>query len=146
MSPESVEEQIGTISFERRAAVQYAADLETIRINRWRMIRIHEKKMKVSDTTSETLDSEPVPPGEIWVIKNIVAHQVDNKPDHYALGFYSAHHFQLLSHEIPANDKDSAIYVGQVILHEGDKVRVVFEGPEENDTIHLYANGYMIKR
>lgn len=141
-----VEEQIEQIPFARREAVDYAANLETVRINRWRMVRIFKRKIGSLDGGAQYLDSDEMDPAWIYVINNITAWEDDNKPDTYEIGFVSQHTFHRLLTKITSQDLESAEYVGQLILTEGEKIRVGGRGCTSGDTLYLYASGYKIRR
>lgn len=140
------EEEIGTVSQELQDAMAYAANLETVRINRWRMIRIFKQKIGNLDATRQVLDSDTFEPGWIYVINNITAWADDNKADIFEIGFVAQHTFHRLVCEIPADDLVSSSYVGQLVLAEGEKIRIAGRGLTEADTLYLYASGYKIKR
>lgn len=142
----TIEEDIGLISAGRRDAVRYAADLETVRINRWRMYEDRTKKIGSLDTTAQNLDLEQLEPDWIYVINNICAYETATKTTQIKIGFVREHQFHRLTSQTPANNEDSVDYVGQLILRESDKVRARFEGATEGDTIYLFANGYKIRR
>lgn len=142
----TVEDRIQTIPFKRREAVDYAANLETIRINRWEMHDEHEQKVAGLDTTTQNLDTKKLRGSYIYIINNITGVEEGTKPTTIRLGFVRGSHFNRLTIQTPANNNDSVEYVGQVILREGDRVRAQFKGATAADTIHLYANGYKIRK
>jgi len=142
----TVEEDIKAIPVERREAVEYAANLETIRINRWRLYETWKRKIGSLDTTSQDLDTGRLSPGWIYVITNITALEEGTKPTLVQIGYVRTGHFIRLTSQTPSNNNDSVDYVGQVILHEGDIIRARFKGATASDTIYLYVNGYKIRR
>ena len=142
----TAEEDIKTIPIDRRAAVDYAANLETIRINRWRVFETWKRKIGNLNTTSQDLDTGRLSPGWIYVITNITAIEEGTKPTTIRLGYVRSGHFNRLTIQTPANNNDSVDYVGQVILREGDIIRAQFKGATAGDTIYLYVNGYKIRR
>lgn len=142
----TVEDRIQTIPIMRREAVDYAANLETIRINRWEMHDEHEQKVDNLDPVSQNLDTKKLKGSYIYIINNITAVEEWTKPTTIALGFVRGSHFHRLTIQTPANNSDTVEYVGQVILREGDRIRAQFKVATETDTIHLYANGYKIRK
>ena len=142
----TAEDDIATIPMNRREAVAYAANLETIRINRWREWDTWVKKTGNLNTTTEDLDTGRLGPGWIYVATNITAIEEGTKPTTIRLGYVRTGHFHRLKIETPANNNDSVDYVGQLILREGDQIRARFKGATASDTIYLYVNGYKIRR
>lgn len=140
------EEVIKDIPEKRIRAADYAADLETIRINRWHMFDIHEKKVEGLDTSSQNLDHDMLQSGWVYVVTNITALETGTKADRVTIGYVRGATFHILTKQTPQNNDDSVDYVGQVILREHDKLRANFEGATANDTIELFANGYKIRR
>ena len=142
----TVEDKIQTIPMARREAVDYAADLETIRINRWEMHDEHEQKVAGLDTTTQNLDTKKLKGSYIYIINNITGVEDGTKPTAIRIGFVRGSHFHRLTIQTPAANNDSVEYIGQVILREGDRIRAQFWGATAADTIHLYANGYKIRK
>jgi len=140
------EEQIKEIPFERREAVHYAADLETIRINRWRMYEDRAENTGTLDTTSQTLDLRVLTPGWIYVINNITFIETGTGTPQVKIGFFREHHHHILTCQTVATAENSVDYVGQAVLKEGDIIRAIAESATAADSIYLYANGYKIKR
>lgn len=141
----TVEDEIDQVPMKRQEAVRYAAHLETIRINRWRKYDAYNVKTGSLDTTTQNIDSEPVEHGWIHVITNIVGLETGTKATTVALGYVNAGKFHIMHKETPATNNDSAEYVGQIILTEGDIIRAEFKGATEGDTAELFANGYKIR-
>lgn len=141
-----VEDRIQTIPTKRREAVDYAANLETVRINRWEMHDEHEQKVGSLDGTAQNLDTKKMKGSYIYIINNITAVEEGTKPTTIRIGFVRGSHFHRLTIQTPANNNDSVEYVGQVILREGDRIRAQYCGATAGDTIHLYANGYKIRK
>lgn len=139
------ENEIKLVPLERREAVEYAAHLETIRINRWRKYQDYNKKVASLDTSTQNMDAKPVKHGWIHVITNIVGLETGTKPTTVALGYVSAGKFHIMTKETPANNNDSVSYVGQIILTEGDIPRAEFKGATAGDTAELFVNGYKIR-
>ena len=142
----TIEEDIGVVSIEKREAVKYAANLETVRINRWRFYEDSTKKIGSLDTTTEDLELEQLQPGWIYAINNICAYETPTGTPQVKIGFVRSHQFHRLTSQTIGAAENSADYVGQVLLMEGDKIRARFEGATEGDTIYLFATGYKIRR
>jgi len=142
----TIEEDIGFISAAKRAAVDYAAGLETVRINRWRFYEDKNKMIGSVDTTAQNLDLKQLEPGWIYAINNICAYEATAGTPQIKIGFVREHQFNRLTSQTVANAEDSVDYVGQILLMDGDKIRARFEGATATDTIYLFANGYKIRR
>jgi len=125
--------------------VAYAANIETIRINRWELYEDFSEKVASLDTTAQTLDIKALRPGYVYIINNIVAIEAGTKPTTIAIGYVRTGKFYLLTRKVIDNDNESLEYVGQVLLREGDVIRAIFYGATEGDTADVYANGYKIK-
>jgi len=142
----TIEEDIGKVSIAKREAVDYAADLETVRINRWRFYEDRTKKIASLDTSAQDLELAQLEPGWIYAINNICAYETPTATPQVKLGFVRSHQFHRLTSQTAAAAEDSVDYVGQVLLMEGDVIRGRFEGCDADDTIYLFANGYKIRR
>jgi len=142
----TIEEDIGSVSMAKREAVDYAANLETVRINRWRFYEDRTKKIGSVDTTAEDLDLEQLEPGWIYAINNICAYETPTGTPQVKLGFVREHQFHRLTSQTVAAAENSVDYLGQILLMEGDKIRARFENATAADTIYLFANGYKIRR
>jgi hypothetical protein len=140
------EEVIEHIPERRIRAADYAADLETIRINRWHMFDAHEKKVGSLDTTTQNIDHDMLQSGWVYVVTNITALETGTKPTTISIGYVRGATYHILTKQTPANNNDSVEYVGQVILREHDKVRACFKGATEGDTAEVFINGYQIRR
>ena len=146
MEKRTIEEDIDAISIKKREAVEYAAHLETVRINRWRFYEDRNKKIKSIDTTAENLDLAVLEPGWIYVINNICAYETPTATPQIKIGFVRERQFHRVTSQTVAAAENSVDYVGQLILMEGDKIRARFEGAGADDTIYVFANGYKIRR
>jgi len=142
----TIEEDIGVISMAKREAVDYAANLETVRINRWRFYEDRTKKIGSVNETAEDLDLDVLEPGWIYAINNICAYETPTGTPQVKLGFVREHQFHRLTSQTVAAAENSVDYLGQILLMEGDKIRARFEGATTTDTIYLFANGYKIRR
>lgn len=139
-------DDIRNISPEEQRAVQYAANYETIRINRWVLWNDMNQMVAGLDTTSQDLDLEVLKSGWTYIINNITAIEEGTKPTTIELGFVRSGHFQRLTWQTPSNNDDSVDWTGQLVLRETDVIRARFKGATAANTIYLYANGYKVKR
>jgi len=140
------EDVIETIPGKRIIAADYAANLETIRINRWYMFDAYTKTVGSLDTTTENLDYDELRSSWIYIITNITALETGTKPTTVSIGYVRGATYNILTKQTPAANNDSVDYVGQVILTEHDTIRACFKGATEADTIELFINGYKIRR
>jgi len=146
MGKSTAEKDIAQIPFERQQAVAHAANLETIRINRWRMYEDRNENTGSLDTTSFNLDLKTLEPGWIFVVNNITYFESGAGTPQVKLGFVREHQHHILTCQTVAAAENSVDYVGQVVLREGDKIRATVEGATAADSAYLWANGYKIKR
>lgn len=142
----TIEEDIGLISTERREAVRYAADLETVRINRWRAYRDRNKNLGTLDTSSQSLDLNQLDPGWIYIINNITFIETGSGTPQVFIGFMSEHQHHVLTCQTVGAAENSVEYVGQAVLFEGEYIRAIAESAGSTDKIYLFANGYKIRR
>lgn len=140
------EQQIKEIPFERREAVRYAADLETVRINRWRMYEDRAEDTGSLNTTTFNLDLKVLEPGWIYVVNNITFIETGSGTPQVKMGFVREHKHHILTCQTVTTAENSIDYVGQVVLKEGDVIRVTVESATAADSVYLFANGYKIKR
>lgn len=143
---DEVENEISQISRAKQDAMAYAANLETIRINRWRLYEDRNENTGTLDTTSQTLDLKVLDPGWVYVINNITFIETGSGTPQVKLGFVREHKHHILTCQTVAAAENSVDYVGQVVLREGDIIRAIAESATAADSIYLYANGYKIKR
>lgn len=138
-------EKIFDIPQERIDAIAYAADLETLRINRWSLFDLYKDKEGSLSTGTEDLDSDIMQTGFIYIITNITGLETGTKPTTVSLGYTRGGVYHILTKQTPANNNDSVDYVGQLVLREGDAIRARFKGATTGNTIELFVNGYKIR-
>jgi len=141
----TAEEQIRQISEDIQKAVQYAANLEVIRINRWIPWDDWKQKIGGLNTTTENLDLEPLEPGWLYIVNNLVGLETGSTPTRIALGYVRTGRFYIMEKSAPAAANSTVEYTGQLILHEGDVIRAQFIGATASDTIEIFVNGYKIR-
>ncbi|RLI52180.1 MAG: hypothetical protein DRP09_18455 [Candidatus Thorarchaeota archaeon] len=74
----------------------------------------------------------------------IAAYEEGSQVSHdLTIGYVSSGFFHILEREQPAEDMTTE-WNGQIILHEGDQIRAVFNQSTNGDKLYLFANGYKI--
>jgi len=126
--------------------VQTLAALETIRVNQFIPFNLHVKKTSGSDTTSQYLYTEQFESGYIYIITSICAEDNTDAAHQIKVGILDgATHFVYEAATV-ANIGDSVEYVGQLMCKETDRIFAEFRSIGASDEIHLYVNGYKIRR
>jgi len=137
-------EQISKEEYEKNVAT--LANLETIRVNQFVPFNLHVQKSSGSDTTSQYLYTEQFEAGYVYIITSICAEDNTDAAHQIKVGIKDgATHFVYEAATV-ANIGDSVEYVGQLMCKETDKIFAEFRSIGENDDIHLYVNGYKIRR
>jgi len=122
------------------------AALETIRVNQFVQFNLHVMKTSGSDTTSQYLYTDQFESGYVYIITSICAEDNTDAAHQIKVGIKDgATHFVYEAATV-ANIGDSVEYVGQLMCKETDKIFAEFRSIGENDDIHLYVNGYKIRR
>ena len=126
--------------------IQTLANLETIRVNQFVPFNLHIKKTSGSNTTSQYLYTEQFAPGYVYIVTSICAMDVTDAAHQVKVGIYDGVTPFVYEAATVANIGDSVEYVGQLMCKETDKIFAEFRSIGENDEIHLYVNGYKIRR
>jgi len=122
------------------------AALETIRVNQFMPFNLHEVKSGSVDTSSETLYLDAFEPGYIYVITSISAVEIGSGTPQIKIGVRDGVTNFIYESATVGNAEDSVEYVGQLMCKETDKIFATFESATASDTIHIFVNGYKIKR
>lgn len=143
-------EDFSKMTVEQRRAyfenVQLLANLETIRVNQFHIFNLHVEKYTGSNTTSQYLYTPKFDPGWVYIITSICARDETDGAHQLILGVKDgATHFVYEASTI-ANAGDSDEYVGQIMCKEGDQIFCEFRSIGATDHIHLFVNGYKIRR
>ncbi|MEK0337766.1 MAG: hypothetical protein QQN41_10075 [Nitrosopumilus sp.] len=126
--------------------IHVLAALEIIRVNQFEPFNLHIRKSSGSDTTSQYLYTKQFEVGYVYVITSICGMNNTDGAHQVKLGIKDgATHFVYNSATI-ANAGDSVEYVGQLMCKETDKIFVEFRDIGAADEIHLFINGYKIRR
>lgn len=122
------------------------AALETIRLNQFIPFNLHVEKRSGSDTTSQYLYLDQFDVGYVYIITSITAIDKTDAAHQILLGVKDgATHFVYESGTVAAV-RDSISYVGQLMCKETDRIFAEFRSIGADDEIHLFCNGYKIRR
>ncbi len=122
------------------------AALETIRVNQFIPFNLHVQKLSGSDTTSQYLYTDQFEPGYVYIVVSITGMDNTDAAHQIKVGIKDgATHFAYNSGTV-ANIGDSIDYVGQLMCKETDKIFAEFRSIGASDEIHLFVNGYKIRR
>ena len=137
-------EQISKAEYEKN--IQTLANLETIRVNQFVPFNLHVKKTSGSDTTSQYLYTDVFEAGYVYIITSICAMDITDAAHQVKVGILDgATHFVYEASTV-ANAGDSVEYVGQLMCKETDKIFAELRSVGASDAIHMYVNGYKIRR
>lgn len=143
-------EQFSKMTVEQRRAyvenINLLANLETIRVNQFHIFNLHVEKYTGSNTTSQYLYTPKFDPGWVYIITSICGMDITDAAHQVKVGVKDgATHFVYESSTV-ANAGDSVEYVGQIMCKEGDQIFAEFRSIGATDDIHLFVNGYKIRR
>lgn len=126
------------------AKARLVADLLTIKMNNLRPWYETGRKVLV-DTTAETMRTEKVRPGQLIVLTHVSFGESTAQPTTQEIAIERGGEKVILN-----RDKSSAVDItvdwdGQVILVEGDRLKLTSYGGTTNDVLTFSASGYEIK-
>ena len=122
------------------------AALETIRVNQFVPFSLHVMKTSGSDTTSQVIETDPLESGYVYIVTTISAVDYTDAAHQIRLGVHQGDGYYVYESATVAAIGDSVEYVGQLMCKETDRIFANFLSIGENDEIHLFINGYKIKR
>jgi len=115
-----------------------------IRHNSWDPVTLSKEDESAEDGAVDTLRTDSVPSGWIYVINHISAYEEGTRVSaSLQLGFVSGGIYHILKKDHPAEDLTTH-WDGQIILREEDYIKAVFTNTTSGDEIYLFANGYRI--
>ena len=123
----------------------FLAALESIRLARYMPFKEFKEKIASLNTSSETLRSDRFKAGFNYIVTGIYAIEFPTGHGQVKIGFESAGKFKILESATVANAEDSVSWTGEIILNEGEYVRVDFEGATAADTIQILYTGYQVR-
>ena len=126
--------------------IQTLAALETIRVHQFVPFNLHVHKTSGSDTTSQYLYTDVLEPGYVYIITSICAQDLTDAANQIKLGVYDGATPFVYAGSTQTNIGDPVTYIGQLMCKETDKIFAEFRSIGASDDIHLYVNGYKIRR
>lgn len=146
MGNNKVVKKLGDTREEHIENVQYLANLETIRVNQFVPFNLHYQKIGSINTSSETLQTDLFDVGYLYVITGITAVEIGSGTPQIKVGIKDGATDFIYESSTVGNAEDSVEYVGQLMCKELDRIFATFEGATATDNIHLFVNGYKIRR
>jgi len=137
-------EQISKEEYEKN--VQTLAALETIRVNQFVPFNLHVMKTSGSDTTSQYLYTDVFEAGYVYVVTSISAQDLTDAANQIKLGIYDGVTPFVYASGTNTIAGESVSFVGQLMCKETDKIFAELRSIGASDEIHLYVNGYKIRR
>jgi len=139
--PGAFEKKISHDLIEKAALV---ANLLTIKVNNLLPWYKTERKPAV-DTTSESLYSDQVRPGQLVILTHIAAKSATTAPTTLELSIDRRGEDIILTRQVPSAADISIDFDGQVIMVEGDRAKATFYGSTAGDLLDASFSGYQIK-
>jgi len=127
---------------EKKAAL--IANLLTIKMNNLFPWYARNNTLLVS-TTAEVMYSDRVRPGQLVVLTHVSAKEATNTPTTIEIAVERGGTDLVLNRDVPSAADISIDWDGQVLLAEGDRVKVTFRGGTATNAIDFSASGYEIK-
>ena len=124
--------------------IKLLADLLAIKVNDTRPW-YETGQVKATDTTEEVLYSRAVRPGQIVVLTHVSMKNASHTGTTMQIAIARGGETLLLNRDVPSAANISVDWDGQVLLSEGDKVKVSHFGATSADLINFSASGYEIK-
>lgn len=122
------------------------AALETIRINQFVPFNLHVVKTSGSNTTSQYLYTEQFESGNVYIITSICAMDITDAANQIKLGVLDGTTPFVYYGSTQSAAGEPVSFVGQLMCKETDKIFAEFRSIGASDEIHLFVNGYKIRR
>ena len=122
------------------------AALETIRVNQFVPFNLHVMKTSGSDTTSQYLYTEQFEAGWVYIITSICVQDITDAANQIKIGIYDGVTPFVYAGGTNTIAGEPVSFVGQLMAKETDKIFAEFRSIGANDEIHMYVNGYKIKK
>ena len=129
---------------ELKEEVRFVADLLTIKVNNLRAWYETGTKI-VADTTSETIYSRRILVGELLVLTHVSAQNSLNTITTMEIAIERGAETISLNRDVPSAVDVSVDWDGQVLLIEGDRVKVINRGATAANIFTTSMSGYKIK-
>lgn len=126
--------------------VSVLADLETIRVNQFVPFNLHVLKTSGSDTTSQYIYTDVFEAGYVYVITAINVQDLTDAANQIKIGIYDGVTPCVYASATNTVIGESVGFVGQLMCKETDKIFAELRSIGASDEIHMYVNGYKIRR
>jgi hypothetical protein len=121
-----------------------SANALTIKMNNI-MVWYHANNTKAADTTEEIMYSQKVRPGQLVVLTHVSAKNEDHANTTTRIAVERGGTNLMLNRDVQSAANISVDWDGQVLMAEGDRVKVSFFGCTSADDIEISCSGYEIK-
>lgn len=122
------------------------AALETIRVNQFVPFNLHIQKTSGSDTTSQYIYSDQFESGYVYIITSICVQDVTDAANQIKIGIYDGSTPFVYAGGTNTVAGEPVSFVGQLMCKETDKIFAELRSIGASDEIHMYINGYKIKK
>jgi hypothetical protein len=133
-----------SISGDAERLLRIVADALTIKMNNI-MVWYHVHNAKAADTTEEILYSQKVRPGQMVVLTHVSAKNEDHANTTTRIAVERGGSNLMLNRDVQSAVNISIDWDGQVLMAEGDRVKVSFFGCTSADDVEISCSGYEIK-
>ena len=126
--------------------IHVLADLETIRVNQFVPFNLHVVKLSGSDTTSQYLYTDAFEQGYVYIVTAISVQDITDAANQIKIGVYDGVTPCVYTSATNTVAGESVTFIGQLMCKETDKIFAELRSIGASDEIHLYVNGYKIRR
>ena len=133
-----------TLTSDAERLLRIVADALTIKMNNI-MPWYATGNTKASDTTEEILYSQKVRPGQMVVLTHVSAKNEDHANATTRIAIERGGTNLMLNRDVQSAVNISVDWDGQVLMAEGDRVKVSFFACTSADDIEISCSGYEIK-
>ena len=106
------------------------------------LVRIDEA---CTDATSQLVETDPVKPGELWVITQVQAYDPDNTVTSFDLFIRRSGLNFRVDRYVPAAAVNQATFAGLFFVPEGCAIGVSFNAATLTNTLQVTLNGFWLK-
>lgn len=126
--------------------IQVLANLETIRVNQFVPFNLHVQKTSGSNTTSQYIYTDVFEAGYVYVVTSISVQDITDAANQIKIGIYDGVTPFVYASGTNTVAGESVTFIGQLMCKETDKIFAELRSIGASDEIHLYVNGYKIRR
>jgi hypothetical protein len=98
-----------------------------------------------SNATSQLVESDPVKPGELWVVEKVLAYDPDNTVTSFDLFIRRGGLNFRVDRYVPAAATNQHQFDGPLYVPEGCAIGVGFNAATLTDRLQVTLNGYWLK-